>query len=104
MPDAPAQFSYPFRFENGAPAIVEQGSSRELAERVDVLCRTPPNWLDGREGMGLADQRFRRGGADLLEVEQQITEWVPDADKILDQDLRSLDAGLAYLGVKVRSR
>ncbi len=101
---APQQFSVPFRFENGQPATVEQGTPRELADRVNVLCRTPPGWLDGREGFGLADQRFRRAGADLLEVEQQITEWVPEAAKAVEQDLASLDEGLAFLGVQVRSR
>lgn len=104
MPDVPQQFSVPFRFENGKPAVTEQGTSRELADRVTVLCHTPPGWLDGREGFGLADQRFRRGGADLLEIEQQITEWVPDAAKAVEQDLTALDEGLAFVGVQVRSR
>lgn len=98
------QFSLPPRIVNGRYATTEQGSNTELADRVNALCRTPPNWLDGHPGYGLADQAFRKGGADTALVSAQIDTWVPDAKRLVDQDLSMLDEGLAYLGIQVSSR
>jgi hypothetical protein len=99
------QFSLPIRMlPNGRIATTEQGSSRELADRVTVLCHTPPNWLDGRPGFGLADQRFRKGGADTTVVARQIETWIPDATRLVAEDPRALDEGLDYLGIQVAAR
>lgn len=102
MPD---QFSLPLRvLSNGRLATSEQGSSAELADRVNVLCRTPPGWLDGWPGFGLADQRFRKAGADTTVVARQIETWVPDATRLVEEDPSMLDTGLDYLGIQVSAR
>lgn len=101
MPD---QFSLPLRVLGGQLATVGQGSDQEVAQRVNVLCRTPPGWLDSRPGFGLADQRFRKGGADVDVVSRQIETWIPDAATLVDEDPRLLDAGLDYLGIQVAAR
>lgn len=102
MPD---QFSMPPRIlATGRFATTEQGSDQELADRVNVLCRTPPGWLDGRPGFGLADQRFRKAGADTTVVSRQIETWVPDAARLVDEDPSLLDQGLDYLGIRVSAR
>lgn len=98
------QFSLPPRIVNGRYATTPQGSNAELAGRVDTLCRTPPSWLDGRPGFGLADQRFRKGGADVAYVSGQIETWVPDAKRLVDEDPTLLDGGLDYLGIQVSAR
>lgn len=103
MPD-PEQFATPLQVINGTFLARPQGSSLELADRVNVLCHTPPGWLDDSPGFGLADQRFRRGGADLDEISRQISEWVPDAIAAIDEDPSRIDAGLDYLGIQVASR
>lgn len=96
------QFAVPLRIlPNGRFATIEQDSVTDLAMRVNVLCHTPPRWLDGRPDFGLADQRFRKGGADLDYIAQQIGTWVPDADAVIDHDPRLLNEGLDYLGVQV---
>lgn len=103
MPN-PQQFSLPLRVVGGSFATTEQGTPAELAGRVNVLCHTPPGWLAGRPGFGLADQRFRRGGADLAEIQRQITTFIGDADALLEQDPSTLAQGLASLGVRVSAR
>lgn len=107
MPD-PQQFATPLQVVNGTFLTRPQGSSLELADRVNVLCHTPPGWLDGppadRKSFGLADQRFRRGGADLDEVSRQIQAHVPDAEDAIEEDPSRIDAGLDFLGIQVASR
>jgi hypothetical protein len=101
----PEQFSLPLRvLPNNRLATTEQGTVAELADRVSVLCRTPPGWLDGRPGFGLADQAFRKGGADTTVVSGQIGTWVPDAAEIVAEDPRLLDAALDFLGIQVSER
>jgi hypothetical protein len=95
------QFSLPLRLQGTGFALAEQGSSDELADRVNVLVRTPPGWLDGRPGFGLADQAFRKTGADLAEVGRQIDVWVPDAATVLEHDPSGLDKALDFLGIQV---
>lgn len=101
----PEQFSLPLRIlANGQLATVEQDSAPELADRVNVLVRTPPGWLDGRPGFGLADQRFRKAGADVTVVGRQIETWVPDAAAVVDENPALLDEALDYLGIQVAQR
>lgn len=101
MPD---QFSLPLRVVANRFAISEQNTPLELADRVNVLCRTPPGWLDGRPGFGLADQAFRKNGADVTEVARQIDTWVPDAAALTEHDPSLLDEGLDYLNIRVAQR
>lgn len=101
----PEQFSLPLRMlANGRLATTEQGTAPELADRVNVLVRTPPGWLDGRPGFGLADQAFRKTGADVTVVSRQIETWVPEAAAVVSEDPSLLDRALDYLGIQVASR
>lgn len=100
MPVIP-QFAVPPRIVNGQFATVEQGSAADLEQRVNVLCRTPPGWLDDKPSFGLADQAFRRGGADVPYVTGQLKQWVPDAVVAASVTPRLLAAGLDYLGLRV---
>lgn len=102
MADVP-QFAFPPRIVNGRLLEVEQGQGDDLTGRVNVLCRTPPGWLDSRPGFGLADQVFRKGGADVSYVSQQLQAWVPDAAATAAHDRSVLDHGLDYLGLQVRA-
>lgn len=108
MPD-PAQFAFPLQLVNGTFLTRPQGSNQELADRVSVLVRTPPGWLDGdeqneRAGLGLADQRFRKGGADMTAVDSQILTYVPEAITMITEDPSRLDAALEYISVQVGAR
>jgi hypothetical protein len=88
----------------GRLGVVEQGSTADLAQRVGVLCVTPPGWVDGRPGCGLYDQAFAEGGADLGEVERQITTWVPEAAALASEDPSLLAQAVDVLGLQVSQR
>jgi hypothetical protein len=104
MPDIP-QFKLPLQLApNGDLQTIEQDTDQELAQRVTVLCVTPPGTLPTARGFGLADQTFRRGGPDTREIERQIAEHVPDALALVETDLSALDDALARVGVKVGAR
>lgn len=99
MPD---QFAIPPRIlSNGRLATVEQGSDEEIAQRVNVLCRTPPGWLDGRPSFGLQDDSFRDNGADIIEVERQIRALGPDVMARVTEDASLLDEGLDVINLQV---
>lgn len=99
MPD---QLAIPPRLlTNGRLATVEQGSSMEIAQRVNILCRTPPGWLDGRPAFGLAEDTFRPAGADIAEVDRQLQALGPDVYYAITEDTSLMDQGLDSLGLQV---
>lgn len=98
MPD---QLAIPPRLlANGRLATVEQGSDTEIAQRVDVLVRTPPGWMESRPGFGLQEQTFNPNGADLAEVDRQIRGLGPDVVYRITEDPSLMDQGLEQLGLE----
>jgi hypothetical protein len=98
----PDQLSIPPRvLSNGLLATVEQGSDAEIAQRVNILCRTPPAWLDGRPDFGLQDDLFRSSGADLVEISRQIRGLGPDIEARIVEDASLMDQGLDSLDLQV---
>lgn len=98
MPD---QIAIPPRFlSTGRLATTEQGSDQEIAQRVNILCRTPPGWLDGRPAFGLQDDSFRDNGADIVEVERQIRALGPDVLARVTEDPTLLDQGLDVINLE----
>lgn len=98
MPD---QLAIPPRLlANGQLATVEQGTDEEIAQRVTVLCHTPPGWVEARPTFGLADQEFADGGADLAEVDKQMRALGPDVLYRITEDPSLMDEGLEQLGLE----
>jgi hypothetical protein len=95
------QIAFPVSVVDGAVATVGQASAEFTLAQVEVLCLTPLGWVPGAPEMGLADQRFRRGGPDTGEIERQIADWVPEAKEAVDHDSAALDRGLGLIGVRV---
>lgn len=96
------QISFPVRAgTNGELATVDPDSTQYVAEQAHVLCLTPLGAVPGQPELGLADQRFRKGGADTDGIEAQIRRWIPDAETAVEHDPRLLDRGLDELGVQV---
>lgn len=99
------QFRLPLEVAtNGDLATVEQSSAVELAQRVAVLCSTPPGHFDAAPQFGLYDQAFLEGGADIAEIERQLNAYVPDADFQTSEDLMMLNDALDVLGVRVTAQ
>jgi hypothetical protein len=97
----PEQLAIPPRvLANGRYATVTQGSDTETAQRVNILCRTPPGWLDSRPEFGLQEQTFNPGGADLTEVDRQLHALGPDVVYRITEDPSLMDEGLDQLGLE----
>jgi hypothetical protein len=86
---------------NGRLATVEQGTDQEIAQRVSILCRTPPAWLDGRPGFGLQEDTFRAAGADIAEIDRQLQALGSDVYYAITEDNSLMDQGLASLDLQV---
>lgn len=100
MPDIP-QIAFPPQIVNGQLATVEQGGIDDTIGQVHLLCLTPQGWLTSSPDFGLAPQQHRRGGADVQEIERQISTYVPDATATVDEDPTGLNQALAVVGVRV---
>jgi hypothetical protein len=97
----PDQLAIPVRLAaDGRLATVTQGSDQEIAQRVSVLCHTPPGWLDGRPTTGLAEDTFNPGGADLSNVDQQLRALGPDVLYRITEDPSLMDQGLDSIGLQ----
>lgn len=98
MPD---QLAIPPRLlSNGLLATVEQGTDQEIAQRVNILCHTPPAWLSARPDFGLAEDTFRPSGADIANVDRQLRALGPDVLTRLTEDASLMDEGLDSLGLQ----
>ena len=107
MTDVP-QLAFPVRVVAGQFVQVEQGGVDDVRGQVHLLALTPPGHFghgpnDPLNSMGLADQAHRQHGPNLAEIDEQITQHVPDAKAALEEDLTALDQGLAKLNVRIRS-
>ena len=102
MPDVP-QLAFPPRLSGGQVLEVEQGDTQDVVGQIHLMCLTPYGWLTTTEearDFGLANQAHLAGGADLDEVERQITTHVPDAVFVLEEDPSALNTGLEVLGIR----
>lgn len=100
----PRQLAIPPRLApDGQFATVEQDTPLEAAQRVNVLCHTPPGWFDDHPKFGLADQHFRKGGANIAEVQAQLDTLGPDVLALAAHDPSLLDQGLDFLGLTAAS-
>lgn len=98
----PRDFAFPFRLApDGQLATVEQGSPPDVAQRALILGLSPYGWWDGRPDFGLQEQTFLEGGADVDEIERQLSTHIPDIELAVKEDLSALNDALDVLGVQI---
>lgn len=88
---------------DGDFAVVEQRSGDDTAQQIMALMRTPVGWSDEPDlaEMGLTEQAFYMGGADLAEIEAQIREYVPDFDGAVSEAPDAIDEALSIVNVRL---
>jgi phage baseplate assembly protein W len=99
--------AFPVTLQGGRLATVTQGAPREIAQCVQALLRTPRGWrgdFPPYGDTGLDPQEFRMAGADLAEIDRQITTYEPRADSLIDEDPDALNDALSLVGVQLSSR
>lgn len=103
MPDIP-HIAFPPRLTGTRLLTYEQDSPEEIKQCVLNLLRTPRGWSDedDLQEMGLAGQKFRRGGPDLVEISAQIDKYEPRAEATVINDRPELlNDALAEIGVRL---
>lgn len=98
----PLQMSYPLRFVNGLPVMVEQDSAQEIAECVEVILRYPAGSCVDLPEFGIPDPTFAQNGLDLDVVRDVVEEWEPRAEAVLERDPRFLADALDAVTVTVK--
>lgn len=100
MPEIPT-LAFPPRIINGELATVEQGSADDTVGQVHLMCVTPQGWLTSEPDFGLYAQQHLAGGADIDEIDRQITTYIPDADAALEGQLDLLNPALSIVGARI---
>lgn len=82
------EFQVPFTFDFAAGSVVEveQGDDNEIQQRVWTALSYQPGQLLYDATIGIEDQAFRLGGADLNLIERIVQKWVPDANEVITRD------------------
>ena len=78
MVDLP-HFSLPFRFTNGAAAVVEQDTTEEVAACVEAILRCPIGFRDELPEFGAPSPLFDQAPVPVEELRQAVAEWEPRA-------------------------
>jgi hypothetical protein len=83
------EISLPFTFDmpNGDVLQVEQGSDQDIVNRIWIALSYEPGMWPADPSLGIPQQAFRKGGADLNAIERAIMNFVPDAQEIIERDL-----------------
>lgn len=88
---------------DGDVEIVEQGSADDVAQQVRTLVSTPKGWSDEPDlaDMGITEQAFYRGGADVAEIEDQLARYVPEWQDEISDALDAFDEALSLVNIRV---
>jgi len=82
------EIAVPFTFDipNGDVLQVEQGSDQDIVNRIWTVLSYEPGMYASNPSLGIPQQVFRKGGADLDAIERTILNFVPDANVIIERD------------------
>lgn len=82
------EISLPFTFDipNGDVQQVEQGSDQDIVNRIWIVLSYEPGMYPSNPDLGIPQQVFHKGGADLTVIERAILNFVPDASVIIERD------------------
>lgn len=83
---------------------VPQRSDEDIAQCVYVLCATPLRWRDDAPTAGLSDQRFKRDGPDISEINRLIDKHEPDAAATVTRNMDLIAQAIQSAGIGVRLR
>lgn len=82
-------------------AQVEQDEIDDVAQCVATIVSTPLGWSDELPQMGLTDQAFYEGGADVQEIQGQLDEHEPRWQGLVTEAPDRLDVALSIVSVRV---
>jgi phage baseplate assembly protein W len=92
---------FPLQVAHGNLAVVEQDTPEDIAQCVTTILRTPLGLSDSIPDLGLTDQAFYEGGADVQEIQQQLAAHERRTDVLITEDPSKLDQALSIVGVRL---
>lgn len=101
MPVETPHFSYPFRFADGAAAVVEQDSLDEVSDAVLRITNTEKGERDDLPEFGVTYPLFDQVPVDMERLTEEIREWEPRANLSGSQRIDSLDELLTVIRLEV---
>lgn len=100
MIDLP-HFSLPFRFVNGAAAVVEQDTAEEVATCVEAIIRCPIGFRDELPEFGAVSPVFRQAPVPVEELRQAVAEWEPRANADITEYGDAVDEAIRTVRIAV---
>lgn len=95
--------AFPFRFENGSAAVVEQDTVEDVAQCVELIVRTTYGSRIELPEFGVTDQTFRTT-VDRHALLAQIERWEPRASALVSDAPSVVDVLLREAEIRVAVR
>lgn len=100
MADVP-HLRIPLQLASGSLATVDQDTVDDIAQCVTAILQTPLGLSDELPDLGLTEQTFYEGGADVQEIQQQLTDHEPRAQTLVTDAPELLDQALSLVKVRL---
>lgn len=94
-------FAYPLRYVNGSAVVNEQDSLDDIADCVYAICTTHPGDRVELPDFGITDPAFQQVPIDAAALQQQIEEWEPRAQILIDAAPDKYDLSVVNAQVNV---
>lgn len=96
------EFLLPFQFLPGGSAIeIEQGSDTEIQQRVWCVLAYQLGQRADLPTFGLPEQTFIEGGANLDQIAEVITTWVPEATELISRDPNWIQSAIDTVTIRM---
>jgi phage baseplate assembly protein W len=95
-------FALPLRYVNGSAVVNEQDSEDDLADCVYAICVTSPGTRDELPDFGLVDLTFSQEPIPTAAAVNQIQQWEPRVQVLIDAAPDRFDSSLVKANVNVQ--
>jgi phage baseplate assembly protein W len=92
----------PLRYVNGSAVVNEQDSDDDLADCVYAICVTSPGTRDELPDFGLVDPTFSQQPLDATAAANQIQQWEPRVQILIDAAPDRFDGAVVNANVNVQ--
>jgi phage baseplate assembly protein W len=100
MADVP-HLRFPLRLIGTKLDQVEQDSADDIQQCIATILSTPLGFSDQLPKLGITDQTFYEGGADVQEIQQQLDQHEPRWSDLVTEAPDRLDEALSIVSIRV---
>jgi len=95
-------FALPLRYINGSAVVNEQDSLDDIVTCVEAICLTNPGDRDELPEFGLEDMTFTQEPIPTSAAVNQIQQWEPRVQVLIDTSPSQFDAAIVNANVNVQ--